>query len=200
MAHARKTGDILLGCPYIKNAVQGITKKKQVAISVIDINLKSEFKSNSEKYEQKIIEWSIDLQKEGYQIAFLSFCQAEGDEQAIQRITNQIPESLKIKVVYYQDNWQEILRIMAESEWCIASRFHATVLSWTVGTPVFSLGYSKKTKYLIDDCNASESLCMVKDIKSLTLEYIKENVKMLNDINQMSGYPEAFKYLDKLLG
>lgn len=199
MPQARKTGDILLGCPYIQDAVKGIIKKKQVAISVIDIKQKSELNGNSEEYEQKIIEWSMNLMNSGYQIVFMSFCKAEGDEQAIQRIIKQIPKSSKIKVICYQNNWQEILRTMAESEWCIASRFHATVICWTVGTPVFSLAYSQKTKSLLDDCNASESLCMINDIELLNFDELKEKIFLPKDINQSSGYPETFKYLEEVL-
>ena len=199
MPNVRRSGDILLGNPMIKQAVTGVEKKRKVAISVVNARFKNEIVTDADLYEQKISEWATELINDGYEVFFMSFCKAEGDEEAIRRIAQQMPSNKGIRVLCYNHNWQEMLNNMAESEFILASRFHATVLGWTVGTPVYSLAYSLKTLNLLKDCMAERSCSLINNIEKISVSEIKKQAYLLKNVEVVGGANDAFSNLDMLL-
>lgn len=197
-SNVRCTGDILMANPLIINSVDKKEKKKQISISVVDATRKSESIYDYEIYENKIAELSNEFSLRGYEVILLSFCEGEGDVVAAKRILNMIPDKSNIKLLSYHNNWNEMLNTMYESEIMIATRFHATVLGWTLGTKVFSIAYSDKTIHFIEDCELSNSYLKIQDVDKLTLDFVLNNATFPKNIVQYNGL-EAFERLDDLL-
>ena len=188
-------GDILMGNPLVKKFAAGIEKKKQVAISVIDPGKKNDI--NPECYYRNMADLCRDYSAEGYAVKLLSFCKDEGDEDACLQVLKYAGENAA-EPVYYQGNCQEILRVIAESELIIATRFHATVLGWTLGVPVYTVAYSNKALNLMTDCGTEGSCVSLEKMESLNIKTVKE-CATLPDADLFSGAEIAFERLDKLL-
>ena len=187
-------GDILMGNLLVKEIATG-TKKKQIAISVIDPGKKNEI--NPECYYRNLADLCLAYSAEGYAVKLLSFCKDEGDEDACRQVLKYAGENAA-ELVFYRGNWQEMLRMMAESQLMIATRFHATVLGWTLGVPVYTVAYSNKTLNLMADCRMEGSCIPLEKMESLNIKTVKE-CAALPDADLFSGAETAFERLDGLL-
>lgn len=195
---ARQTGDILMGSSIVLDAVRGAKKKKQIAVSVIDAARKSENGCSSQAYEAKLAELCAEFVQKGYEIVLMSFCKSERDEEAIGRIMERLDRKDHVHILNYHNNWQALLQTMAESEVILASRFHATVLGWTVGTPVYSILYGNKALHLMEDCSVAEGYVFLDDVEQLTAEKVLCQAALV-DAKKYSGTDGAFQRLDQLL-
>lgn len=196
--NVRYTGDILMGNEYIKNLIDNCSKKRQVAISIVDPRHKSEEFVEYEQYEKKIVEFCDILHDLNYNVALLSFCENEGDLEIAKHIYSQVIDNSSIEIINYKQNCNEIIQVLAESEIIIASRFHATVLGWTLGTKVYSIVYGKKTIHLIEDCGYDYGYTGIEHISDLTLDSVLKNAICPDDVSLFEGN-EAFYELDKIL-
>ncbi|MGM9658369.1 MAG: polysaccharide pyruvyl transferase family protein [Eubacteriales bacterium] len=195
----RQSGDILMGNKLITDAVCSAKKKKQVAISVVDAERKCETACSARAYEARLAQICAEFVQKGYEIVLMSFCKSEHDEDTINRIAEKLDRKGHIHILNYRDNWQELLQAMAESEVVLASRFHAAVLGWTVGTPVYSIMYGNKTLHLMEDCGVAEGYVFLDDVEQLTAESILSQATLV-DAKKFSGTDCAFQRLDQLLG
>lgn len=192
----RRGGDILMGNPLVKETAAGVEKKKQIAISVIDTT-RRDF-TDPERYYRNLGELCWAFAKDGYSIKLLSFCKGEGDEDACQQVLKYAGENAA-EPVFYRGNWQEMLRVVAESELLIATRFHATVLGWTLGVPVYTIAYSNKAVNLMADCGTEDSHIPLEETGSLDMNTVKKHAVLPEDLTRFSGAEDAFWRLDKLL-
>ncbi len=195
----RRSGDILLGSPLIAGAAANVQKKKQIAVSVIDTARKSEIACSTQRYEEKLARLCGEFVDRGYTVVLMSFCKSEHDEEAAARILEKLEQKDHVRLLCYTNNWQEMLQAMAESEVILASRFHATVLGWTVGTPVYSLYYSKKTLSLLQDCQVAGGYLPMNEVEALTCQDILNQAATV-DTMAYGGWNEAFARLDQFLG
>lgn len=195
---ARCTGDILMGNPLIRHMVRNVQRKKQIAISVVDAGRKSEQPAAAARYEQVMAELCRDFTGRGYQVALLSFCRWEGDEQAAERIRMQAGCGDAVRILRYHQNMQEMLETMAASELIVAARFHAAVLGWTMDRPVYTIAYSNKTIHLLEDCGIRTGFCRIHHMPELTAEQVCQEAVRI-DPEQYSGAGQAFCRLDELL-
>lgn len=193
--NVRGIGDLLMANKFLRSCVNFRKKKKQISISVIDVQRKNELTSDESFYEQGIVDIYKKMDKLNYDVLLLSFCESEGDCKAAERIRSRAPNA---RIVKYTNNWKEMLQIIADSELIIASRFHAVVLGWTLYTKVYSLAYSEKIIHLMNDCGLPNACKRISEMKDLSIDEILENAGCPKDIEKYSG-EKAFLYLDKLL-
>lgn len=196
--NVRHTGDILMGNDYIKKSIGNCSKKRQIAISIVDSKHKSEEFMEYDEYERKITEFCEEFSKLNYSIVLLSFCEKEGDLKVAERIYSQINDKSSIRIINYKQNYAEMLQILAESEFIVASRFHATVLGWTLGTKVYSVVYGKKTIHLIQDCGYDHGYIGIEKIDELTIDTILKESVCPENVLLYEG-SKAFYELDKVL-
>jgi colanic acid/amylovoran biosynthesis protein len=187
-----------------------IPSKRQVFVSLIDCSSRTEGLGALAKYEQDYLYYISELLKksieDGYHIVLCSFCEEEGDQIAIKKMISMLNKSKNKKYIkclsYTGVNVNVITKAIAESEWVLATRFHASILGFAADKPVFPIIYSDKTKNVLNDMGFSG---LVEDIRKL--EYIKYEkfIKQLNQqklINQKEfkrKSQEHFRKLDKLL-
>ena len=192
-------GDILMGSSFITHAIPPVKKlEKQIAFSIIAP--RKDLNPDSEAYISEIVRICREFISAGYHVKLLSFCIPEGDQKTAEKVireSNCSPEQLSH--LSYTDNWQEMLTVLAQSELVVASRFHATVLSWTLHTKVFSLLYSQKTQNLLTDCNITDGNIWLSDIEKVTAEYMLKHAVLLQNPEKFSGEKNAFIKLDQVL-
>lgn len=196
---ARCGGDILMGSPFIRDAVPPCGKKKQIVFSVIDVAFKCETETDAEVYIAKMVELCREFVKLGYRVKLLSFCSWEGDEATAEKIQVGAGIGAGIEILRYHNNWREMLTAIAESEVIVSARFHGTVLGWTLNSRVFSLLYSHKTLNMIQDCGINGGYAWLHDIGKLTAGHILEHAVELRSPGTFGGEGAAFAKLDQAL-
>jgi len=196
---ARVGGDILMGNPLITGACEGVARRKQIAISPVNPARKCDGISNPIGYYDHLAKLCDDYVRLGYEVKLLSFCRDEGDEAAIGEVLARTKETQGIETAYYRGDWKTMLRTIAASERMVASRFHATVIGWTVGVPVYSLTYSEKTVNLIRDCALVDSFTRIGEITWLDPKTVAQKSALPEHVEQFSGADKAFARLDLLL-
>lgn len=162
-------------------------EKKQVLISVIDCEeKKAQIKYDcTEEYEKKIVDIIHYYQKNNYEVILMSFCDLENDPVAIKRIQDRLEQ--KVQTYLYDGNINEALKIIAESEIIVGSRFHANILGVLFNKKLLPIAYNEKTTNTLNDLkfqgkvfNLSELASIDEEVLSnltrpnLNLDYIRE--------------------------
>ena len=148
---ARYAPDVIFSCHvdgFEKTAV-----KKQVLISVLDLNRRERLRVYTSVYEQKLIDIINALTGQGYGVKLMAFCQPEGDTEAIRRIigSGKLHTAHLVSSYIYQGDVDEALTQISESSGVIATRFHAMILGFLFQKPVFPITYTEKTRYVMQD-------------------------------------------------
>ncbi|OMD44115.1 polysaccharide pyruvyl transferase family protein [Paenibacillus odorifer] len=154
-------------------------------------------------YYEKMKELAIYFIEKGYAVHFMSFCEHEGDQLAIEEIRNLMGSSYEdaIQVHLYKTNMEEVLAVLANSSFIVASRFHAMILGWVLDKPVFPVAYSQKMinvmedaqyKGLYTDFTTLEQLQPAQVFDSMTTHYM--------DVTPQAKHAERhFEHLDTYL-
>ncbi|MGM9849286.1 MAG: polysaccharide pyruvyl transferase family protein [Bacilli bacterium] len=201
LKNTRFAPDIIFG--YDVEKYKNNRTEKKIFISIININKKaSQIKNpNQVKYEKTIIEIARYYLEKNYSIDFVSFCNEEGDYEAIQNILQQMPNSNKANVLCYSGNIDEILRAMSESEIVIGTRFHANVLGFLMNKKVIPICYNDKTINMLHDLNFKGIYIDINDQKKFKIEQLdslgRKNILKVKKAIELSK--SHFKVLDNLL-
>ena len=136
--------------PYV-----GLPETNNVIISVIDFDKRNSIKEYRISYEKYIKDCCVDIIKKGCTPVLMSFCKAEGDEVAIDRIYEQLPENLKLSVqkYFYDGNIGNILEYISSSKYIIGTRFHSMILAIVFNKPFYCIAYNKKIINVLEDLN-----------------------------------------------
>ena len=183
--------------------------KKRVFISVIDCKEKSEginqFAEHEEEYLDFIWHCILISNRLGYRVTLSSFCKAEGDENAIKKIVSFLPEELvsKVDVINYDGtNAEEILQAISNSDFVIASRFHAAILGFVSMKPVLPIVYSDKTIHVLQDIEFDGKVLDLRKMQPVDFSEILgcPDRQQLGNIKQLKlKSANHFLQLDKLL-
>lgn len=143
----RYAPDMLLACPMPEVPVV----PGQVFVSVIDTQGRDACNSNYPRNMARILQGYLN---DGCSLVLASFCRGEGDEAGIQKVLSAmgVQQDPRIRMLCYDGtNREEILRTLAESDYVIASRFHAVILAMAAGRPVLPVAYSDKLTHVLED-------------------------------------------------
>lgn len=165
--NTRVATDIVFGIEKI--LPKSKSESNTCIISVMDFTERDNLKIYQKDYEKFLID-SIEKQlSKGRKIVLTSFCQYEGDENAIERIMN-ICKKKNYKGIsthyYCGNNWKETLQIISESSCIIASRFHAMILGLTYGIPTLPIIYNEKCKKILNDIECNKFGVDLNDLKN----------------------------------
>lgn len=176
-----------------------ITNNKKVVISVIDCKRKLDEKYQ-EIYEKKIVELAKYFAGNNYEVVFMSFCEKENDEKAIERIFEKIEDKEKITKYYYKGNIEEALNVLGDSSIIVGSRFHANILGLVLNKTIIPVIYSDKTVNALNDINFKGKIIDIRNIGEFKVDTLKEedfNYK-LDVTNEVKKSKIQFKELSKL--
>lgn len=200
----RLAPDILFSYPMPKIK----QKKKQIYISVINCEKKEDgkYREYRDEYENALCEIINSYLEEHYNVKIVSFCKDEGDEEAGQRLLERFKnhkEGERIAHLNYDGmNSDEVLEELASSEFVIATRFHAIILSLASGQRVYPIIYSGKSKNMLQDIGFTGNCIDLKHMEEFSLAKFKENMEKLHGTDVSEAIQDSenhFSQLDKVL-
>lgn len=132
-----------------------IKMEEKVMISVIKPSFRKNLEHYDDIYYKKIKDLTVSFINRGYSVVLMSFCEAEGDKEAIEKILSIIPENISsnIQKYYYKHDIEQALDVIASSAFVVATRFHAMILGWVYNKPVYPIAYSRKMNNVMENLN-----------------------------------------------
>ena len=170
----------------------------EIIISVVDITQKYGIENCWENYENFIAalcDYAIEI---GKTPVLTSFCKAEGDEAAIERILNKSNNSSLIKRCFYDGDIQGVLQRIANAESVVATRFHAAVLAIKLGKPFYAISYDQKIDNMLQDINCN-SYCNITEAETLDPKYVFDNLTKVDTTELEEKSQLHFSQLEKYL-
>lgn len=182
---------------------QTVMTKKHIVISVIKPSFRRDLLIYDEVYYQKIKDITIHFVKMGYKVTLMSFCKKEGDQEAVEKIIQLLPEKImnNVNQYYYMFDIEEALKIIASSTYVVATRFHAMILGWVAKKPVFPIAYSEKMNNVMKDIAYEGLHINLQEIHNLDLMEVFEGMKRnyVDISRQIKDAENHFKKLDEYL-
>ena len=178
-------------------------EKNTVGISVLNFKYRENLKDYQSRYYGVLKNSIINYMDEGKKVTLFSFCEYEGDEDAINLIKSELPQEYasKIKVEIYRGDLDEFINKYSSMEHLLCSRFHSMVLSAIFKQKILILSYSDKIIDVINDLrlckqyyNISE-LGKTKDINLDVFKVLNINEKIVNEAQKQF---EAFEKIMKM--
>lgn len=195
LENTRLADDIVLIKKYAKK-IKTRKYNRSIAISVIDLNQKSQYKEKIKDYEDFIKRTIKYYIKKGYHINMFSFCERENDLVAINRIIKKInPEyRKKVKIINYTDDINYFLRKWRQNKYVIGTRFHSMILALACNQEFIAISYSQKTNDYLK--GISKSIVPI-DINNIS----KQSISKLKfyKINKEYNSEKQFLKLDEFL-
>lgn len=174
-----------------------------VVISVIKPSIREHLVNYDEVYYNKIKDIIISLNEKEFQVTLMSFCEKEGDEEAIEKVLELLPKNYSgnVKKHFYKYNIDKALEEIANSNFVIATRFHSMILGWLYNKPVFPIVYSKKMTNVMEDVGFNGLYIDLKNIEQLETSDVHKSIKtnIIDISKQIENAEGHFKKLDKLL-
>lgn len=176
-----------------------LEKDEYIVISVIKPSIRKHLEGYDEIYYQKIKDITKYFTNIGYNIILMSFCENEGDGEAIEEIFSLLPacNSKKVSKYLYRNNIDEALNILGRSCFIIGTRFHAMILGWVNNIPVFPIAYSDKMINVMNDINFQGYYTDFNNIHKLEAKQVFKSMKK-NNIDVSKQVINAEKHFEKL--
>lgn len=178
------------------------SQEDNVVISVIKPS-KKHLNNYDNVYFHKIRDITVHFIENGYKITLMSFCEKEGDKEAIEAITEFIPKKYLhlVSAHYYKHNIEETLNIIANSVFIVGTRFHSMILGWLYNKPVYPIAYSEKMTNVMKDVNFKGFYTDIKNIHKLDPKQVFKSMQTnhIDVSQQIKNSQKHFKVLDKYL-
>lgn len=184
-----------------KNSNIKIKDNKKVVFSIINCDFKEKElgKNYREKYEETILNLINFFYQKKYKIVLMSFCKAQGDEDAIERIIKRC--KFNVNHYFYDGNIEEAINIIASSSIVVGTRFHANILGLLYGKSILPIAYSDKTINILNDLNYKGKILDIRNLdKFNTFILTDDDLKYKIDISKQVKLAEKhFQKIDKIL-
>ncbi|MGM0874211.1 MAG: polysaccharide pyruvyl transferase family protein [Bacillota bacterium] len=201
LPNVRMADDIIFQIKRDNNNIQ--ESENSIVISVIKPSIRKYLSDYDEIYYKKIKEIAIHFIGKGLNVNFVSFCENEGDNEAIDNIVNLIPKEYLDKVTkhYYALNIDETLKLIAASKFVVATRFHSMILGWVYNKPVLPIIYSKKMTNVIEDVGFNGFYADIKNISTISPNKVYECMytNIIDVSKQKTNAEKHFEKLDEYL-
>ncbi|MCM3568227.1 polysaccharide pyruvyl transferase family protein [Neobacillus mesonae] len=177
--------------------------EKCIGFSIINLEKRSEFKKNYIMYNKKIIQLVERYLELGYKIKFFSFCEKEGDIDAIKNIIKDINLELldRLEIINYEGEIDSFLNKYKSCELIIGTRFHSIILALLLNQGVYPIIYSNKTYNVLKDLGMENNCCFIKDMEELDINELIStiNTNQLKDRSIISQAALQFEELDSYI-
>lgn len=178
-------------------------RARGVAISIINLENRSELKKYKNLYENTIKEICRFCQQKAIPVKLMSFCANEGDEAIIERITDDLESMNGIESIHYDGNIDFILNAINDCQLVIATRFHAMIIGWSLGKSVVPVIYSEKQTNTLKDIGFQGDVWNLKNGDSLDVSLIEQiletNGNKIETGTLKKQAQQQFKALDSFL-
>lgn len=177
------------------------SEMNSLGISVIDLQNRKDLSKYRDAYEKKLVEITNTALNAGKTVYLYSFCKAEGDEYAIERIKDKyFASNPNVVPYYYERNLISFMEKFSSMETIIATRFHSIVLAMLFDIPFFALNYSKKSDNLLNDFEVPVQIKHIQSLSKIEASQIFDYMNQKEDISDIVQEAEQqFWGLDSLL-
>lgn len=197
--------DILFSYPMPKVPVA----TKQLFVSPIDCASRGEGEISlsifDEHYISALSSMLKDYLNDGFRLVLASFCKAEGDDRAIEKLLSAMSvrqDDPRVRILSYDGtNVVEMTSAIAESGYVIATRFHATILALAAGRPVFPIVYSDKTMHVLEDIGFTGKFADLRNMEPISYADSQANLDapQIMDTNSLAKKAQGhFAKLDDI--
>ncbi len=199
LSNVRMASDIIfqLKKKNIKN------EESTIVISVIKPSFRKNLNEYDDIYYKKIKDITLHFIERGYKVTLMSFCENEGDKEAVDAIMSLIPKVNlhKVNSHLYKLNIEETLNVIAKSSFVIATRFHSMILGWVYNKPVYPIVYSSKMTNVMKDVSFDGSYVDIKNMYALKPEEVFESMtsNLIDVSKQAKNAEKHFEILDNFL-
>ncbi|WP_226667506.1 polysaccharide pyruvyl transferase family protein [Metabacillus litoralis] len=180
-----------------------LQEENHIVVSVIKPSFRKNLFEYDDVYFNKIKEISVYFIEQGFNVTYISFCENEGDKEAINNIVDLMPRIYKdkIKKHFYSTNIEETLDLIASSKFVVATRFHSMILGWLYKKPVFPIVYSEKMTNVIDDVGFKGLYTKLNNISNINPVdvYGCINTNAIDVSKQVKNAEKQFEKLDEYL-
>lgn len=204
LPNVRYAPDILFGMVW--SAYAGMEEKKQVLISVVNCRSKAvdleEYASDYHRFMAGLTERFADL---GYHVVLCSFWENDGDLKAAEEIRESLPPQVQKSTSlanYCGTNLDQILELIVESEYVVATRFHAMILGLAAKKKVLPLIYNQKLRTVLEDLSFQGAYYDIKHLPddcSGVIEKIDRGISDSDRDRLVSLSAEHFKRINEVL-
>lgn len=194
--NVRYAPDVVLNLKAAPEASDG-----SVLISVIDLAHRPELAAWQEEYEDFMARLCEACIRQGKRPVLLSFCEAQGDARAAERILEKLAPDHRARTgtLYYRGNAEEMHHAFARAERVIATRFHAMILALCYEKPVFAVCYNEKLTNVLHDLGF-ERFCSIPELKDMDAEGILNRCALPEGLKSYKQAAEMqFAQLDAFL-
>lgn len=197
-SNVRKEADVVLSLPLKGKKVN--IEGNSIGISVINLLNRNPLKKHHKEYINKMAEIIDQYNNENKTVYLLSFCEREGDEQAIQEVLSNVVHKDNVQVVNYRGDIPAFMNIFSKLDSIIATRFHSIILGMIYNQNIYALNYSDKSVNFINNHNLNIEMSSIENVKDLNIETINRSMTKTNSLNDLivSG-EKQYEALDKLL-
>lgn len=170
LPNVRYAPDILFGFDWSPYAQ--IREKKQVLISTVNCRSKNiGLDIHEAAYHKFLGGLTEDFVARGYRVVFCAFWEGDGDLAAARAVRAALPLEVQAHtsvVNYCGTNMDQILGLIAESEYIVATRFHAMILGLGAGKKVLPLIYHIKLRNVLADLSFRSAYYDIRQLPSDT--------------------------------
>lgn len=145
--------------------------KNSIGISVINIEEREKISHLATEYHEFLVNTIKKYVSEGNDVYLYSFCEHEGDELIVEKISKEFANCENVKYIKYDGDIEKFLEIYSKMEYMICARFHAMILSCIARQKMFVMSYSQKIDNVIKDL----------ELNLPTLHFDEINKKILPD-------------------
>ncbi|MFI3287700.1 MAG: polysaccharide pyruvyl transferase family protein [Rikenellaceae bacterium] len=176
--------------------------KNSYGFSVIDPRRKRELRDYCEGYITTICSTITRLINSGASVSLFSFCEIQGDMQAIEEILKRLPTTTRerVEVIGYGTDYNidSFLRHYFSIENIFATRFHATILSIGARQNLLPIIYSEKTLSALKDLKYKGYYKHIERMKGdISAKLIYKITKNKNQTQStVTGAEQHFSWLD----
>lgn len=132
-----------------------------VGLSIIDLYSRADLSIYADDYERFIRNCVSSLLSHDKEVYVFSFCKAEGDEIAINRI---LGKDARVHRVFYNGDIDEFLALYSSMESMLCTRFHSMILSMVYGQKFIPITYSNKMRQVLNDLKFHDFTIDVQDM------------------------------------
>ena len=200
LPNVRYAPDILFGFDW--SPYERFREKMQVMISTVNCcsgNIGLD--AYAADYHKFLGNLTTDFVNRGYTVVFCAFWEGDGDLAAAKAIQSSLPPEVQKStsvVKYCGTNMEQILQLIAESEYMVATRFHAMILGLGAGKKVLPLIYHLKLRNVLTDLSFRSTYYDIRQLPADTAGVISEIGCGITDsereelARQSAGHFDAF--------
>lgn len=184
------------------NKLPSLKSGKGIGISVIKLENREQLSDYTKIYYDTLAQICFLAEKDDIPVTLFSFCEYEGDMEAINKILQLLNNKKNVSIVSYKGDMKKFLEQLNEVEYLLASRFHAMILGWVLEKKVFPIIYSNKHLNVINDIGCQ--CCFWNILKgekynsnTLYTDLLSTNIININDVRKNAE--NQFHELDKIL-